>query len=53
MDLRIDEENETGALTATYVRSRSGGNGRVDIIVSFVTGRATERITKITLADVG
>lgn len=37
MDLRIDEGDETGALTATYIESRSSGNGRIDIIVSFAT----------------
>ena len=35
MHLRIDEEDGTGNLTATYIESRSNGNGRVDIIVSF------------------
>ena len=34
MDIRIDEEDETGALTATYIESRSNGHGRIDIIVS-------------------
>ena len=37
MDLRIDEEDESGALKATYVESGSSGNGRVDTIVSFIT----------------
>jgi len=36
MDIRVDEEDETGALTATYIESRSSGNGRIDIIVSLL-----------------
>ncbi len=47
MDIRIDEEDETGALTATYIESRSSGNGRIDIIVSM------NWLVNVTLADIG
>lgn len=38
MDLRIDEVNETGELTTTYVQTSSNGNQRIDVIVSPVLG---------------
>lgn len=51
MDIHIDEKDERGALTATYIVSRSSGNGRIDSIVSFATATVMDRTVKVTLAD--
>ena len=50
MDVRIDEHDETGALNATYIESRSNGNARIDIIVSLLPLQWIW-IADVTLAD--
>lgn len=47
MDHRVEEIDESGNLTATYVESSSNGRQRIDVIVSHPDPHTTDTVPPI------